>query len=475
MSEETLYMQLVREWTELIGAGTVRPGERLPSVRKACALHKVSPSTVLATYRTLEERGLIEARPQSGFYVRAKAALPLPRMGRRSEALRVEDAATDQLEQVMAAQSRPDVIDLSLASPRGSDFYPTTRLKAIMGQLLRRHPELTTDYPFPPGSERLRRQIAQRALSRACVMAPGDIVVTNGCSEALQLALRAVCKAGDTVALESPTYFALIPLAQSLGLTVIEVPTHPSDGVSVDAIELLLSEQRLAAIVVQPVVQNPLGATMPLEARQRLARLAAEYKVAVIEDAPHAELYYDGASLPEAVRAFDEEGWVLLCSSFSKTLAPGFRIGWIAPGRFLHRVLQLKIAGSLGQPGLLEETLASYLEGGSYEPHLRFIRRQFMGQMTRLRGEVAARFPEGTRASSPSGGCLLWVELPKGVDTLALFRQALAEGITVAPGALYSARGRYSHCVRLSCCYPWSDAYERALARFAELTRQAAP
>ena len=214
---------------------------------------------------------------------------------------------------------------------------------------------------------------------------------------------------------------------------------------------------------------------MPLEARQRLARLAAEYKVAVIEDAPHAELYYDGASLPEAVRAFDEEGWVLLCSSFSKTLAPGFRIGWIAPGRFLHRVLQLKIAGSLGQPGLLEETLASYLEGGSYEPHLRFIRRQFMGQMTRLRGEVAARFPEGTRASSPSGGCLLWVELPKGVDTLALFRQALAEGITVAPGALYSARGRYSHCVRLSCCYPWSDAYERALARFAELTRQAAP
>ncbi|MXR37350.1 aminotransferase-like domain-containing protein [Craterilacuibacter sinensis] len=473
MSSETLYMSLVGEWSALIENGTVRVGERLPSVRKACAIHKVSPSTILATYRALEDRGLIEARPQSGFYVKGVARLPLPLMRRQSETHAGEQGEADQLELVMSAQTRTDVIDLSLASPRGSDFYPTTRLKQIVSKLVRQHPELTTDYPFPPGSERLRRQIAQRALGSGCVLSPDDIVVTNGCSEALQLALHAVCKPGDTVGLESPTYFGLIPLAKSLGLSVIEIPTHPASGLSLDALELLLSEKRLSALVVQPTVQNPLGASMPLAARQRLAALVSEYRIPLIEDTPHADLFY-GAAPPDSVKSCDKEGWVLLCSSFSKTLAPGFRIGWIAPGRFLHEVMRLKIAGSLGQPRLLEEALAEYLESGGFDHHLRFIRRQFMAQMEKLRAAVASHFPAGTRATSPSGGCLLWVELPKGVDTLALFQRALAEGITVAPGALYSARGRFNNCVRLSCCYPWTPAYERALLRFAALACEAA-
>ncbi|MGL6072386.1 PLP-dependent aminotransferase family protein, partial [Craterilacuibacter sp.] len=216
-----------------------------------------------------------------------------------------------------------------------------------------------------------------------------------------------------------------------------------------------------------------LGASMPPEARQRLATLVNEYRIPLIEDTPHADLFY-GAAPPDSVKSYDKDGWVLLCSSFSKTLAPGFRIGWIAPGRFLHQVMRLKIAGSLGQPRLLEETLAEYLESGGFDHHLRFLRRQFMAQMEKLRSAVATHFPPGTRATSPSGGCLLWVELPKGVDTLALFQRALAEGITVAPGALYSARGRFNNCVRLSCCYPWTPAYERALLRFAVLACEAA-
>ena len=291
----------------------------------------------------------------------------------------------------MTAQTRADYIDLSLASPRGSDFYPTTRFKHIMGRLLRQHPELTTDYPFPPGSERLRRQIAQRAVSWGCVLAAEDLVITNGCTEALQLALRACCKPGDTVGLESPTYFALLPTLKNLGLSVIEIPTHPANGLSLDALELLLSEKRLNAIVAMPTVHNPLGCTMPAEAKQRLAALVNEYQVPLIEDVPHADLHYDGAT-PDAVKAYDRDGWVLLCSSYSKTLAPGFRIGWIAPGRFLREVTRLKFASSLAQPRLLEETLAEYLETGGYDHHLRLIRRHFMSQMERLRGTVASCF-----------------------------------------------------------------------------------
>ena len=472
MSDEPLYQQLVNEWITLIQTGVVQPGERLPSVRKACEMHKVSPSTILMTYRTLEDRGLIEARPQSGFYVKSAATLPLPRMRRHSAAHHTGEVV-DQIEAVMTAQTRADYIDLSLASPRGSDFYPTTRFKHIMGRLLRQHPELTTDYPFPPGSERLRRQIAQRAVSWGCVLAAEDLVITNGCTEALQLALRACCKPGDTVGLESPTYFALLPTLKNLGLSVIEIPTHPANGLSLDALELLLSEKRLNAIVAMPTVHNPLGCTMPAEAKQRLAALVNEYQVPLIEDVPHADLHYDGAT-PDAVKAYDRDGWVLLCSSYSKTLAPGFRIGWIAPGRFLREVTRLKFASSLAQPRLLEETLAEYLETGGYDHHLRLIRRHFMSQMERLRGTVASCFPAQTRATSPSGGCLLWVELPSGVDTMELFQAALAERITVAPGALYSAKGRYRNCVRLSCCYPWNPAYERALRRVGELAGEMA-
>ncbi|SMF24616.1 aminotransferase-like domain-containing protein [Pseudogulbenkiania subflava] len=471
MNHEPLYQQLVNEWITLIQNGVMRPGERLPSVRQACAMHKVSPSTILAAYRALEDRGVIEARPQSGFYVKSSANLPLPRMRRQSTALPTSDDVLDHIEAFMAAQTGEDFIDLSLASPRGSDFYPSGRVKQILNQLIRQQPELATDYPFPPGSARLRRQIAQRVVSWGCVLAAEDLVITNGCSEALSLALRAVCKPGDTVGLESPTYFALVPLLKSLGLSAIEIPTHPTTGLSLDALELLLSEQRLNAIVAMPTVHNPLGCSMPLEAKKRLAQLVNQYRVPLIEDTPHAELFY-GQAVPDAVKAYDRDGWVLLCSSYSKTLVPGFRIGWIAPGRYLKEVTRLKVASTLGQPRLLEETVAEYLESGGYDHHLRSLRRHFMSQMERLRGMVASHFPAGTRATSPSGGCLLWVELPSATDTQQLFRAALAERITVAPGTIYSAKGRYRHCLRLSCCYPWSDAFERALVRVGELAGQ---
>lgn len=467
MSNDPLYQQLVNEWITLIQTNVIRPGERLPSVRKACAMHKVSPSTVLQAYRNLEDRGFIEARPQSGFYVKSSACLPLPRM-RRQSSVSPNLEIVDTIEAVMEAQAQSDTIDLSLASPRGSDFYPTSRFKQILNHLVRQHPELTTDYPFPPGSERLRRQIAQRAVSWGCVLSAEDLLITNGCSEALQLALRAVSKPGDTIGLESPTYFALLPLLKSLGLSAIEIPTHPQTGLALDVVEMLLAEKRLAAIVAMPTVHNPLGCSMPLEAKQRLADLVNSYRVPLIEDAPHADLYY-GQATPDAVKAYDRDGWVLLCASYSKTLAPGFRIGWIAPGRYRHEVARLKFASSLAQPRLLEETLAVYLESGGYDHHLRVLRRHFMGQMERLRGVIASHYPEGTRATSPSGGCLLWVELPSNVDTLELFRRALAERITVVPGAMYSPRGRYRNCLRLSCCYPWSDAYQRALVRVAVL------
>ncbi|MFC3625808.1 PLP-dependent aminotransferase family protein [Vogesella amnigena] len=468
MAQESLYMRLVSEWTTMMQRGVLQPGQKMPSVRKACEQYQVSPATILSAYRLLEERGLVEARPQSGFYVRAQTRLPLPHMRRQSGTVATGDEVLDNIELVLAAQQQPGYLDLSMASPRGSDFYPTSRLKSILGKLTREQPELATDYSYPPGSLALREQVARRALAWGVALTADDIVTTNGCTEALQLALRTVCKHGDTIGLESPTYFLLLPLLKSLGLKVIEIPTHPTTGLSLDALELLLSEGRLNAIVAMPTVHNPLGATMPLENKKRLAALVNEHKVPLIEDCPHADLFY-GQLTPDAVKAFDRDGYVLLCGSFNKTLAPGFRTGWIAPGRYRRELTRLKFASSLSQPRLLEETLASYLQDGAYDQHLRFLRRHYQSQMSRLQDVVANYFPPGTRATSPTGGCVLWVELPGDVDSLALSRAAYAEKMLLVPGALYSPRGRYRNCLRLSCCYPWSDAYQRGLQRVAEL------
>ena len=297
------------------------------------------------------------------------------------------------------------------------------------------------------------------------MLAAEDLVITNGCTEALQLALRACCKPGDTVGLESPTYFALLPTLKNLGLSVIEIPTHPANGLSLDALELLLSEKRLNAIVAMPTVHNPLGCTMPAEAKQRLAALVNEYQVPLIEDVPHADLHYDGAT-PDAVKAYDRDGWVLLCSSYSKTLAPGFRIGWIAPGRFLREVTRLKFASSLAQPRLLEETLAEYLETGGYDHHFAADTPPLHepdGTVARHRrqllpGADARHF--AVRRSPAVGGTAQRRGHHGAVPGRA--------GRTHHRGARRAVlgQGRYRNCVRLSCCYPWNLAYERLAARW---------
>lgn len=414
----------------------------------------------------------MEARPQSGYFVRSRLpSPPAAPSGRVPEEGRLADGAVlSRIATVLAAQTRPDTIDLSLACPKGGDFYPGERLGRIMADLSRRHPSLLTDYSLPPGSALLRQQICHHAAALGMNLSPDAILLTNGCMEALQLALRAVTRAGDTVGLESPTYFNLIPLIDRLGLKTIELPTQPDTGLSLDALELLLSEGRLQAVVTMPNVHNPLGTGMPLAAKRRLAALAAQYKVPVIEDALYAELQFATPLQPTA-KAFDRDGWIIVCASFTKTLAPGFRIGWMEGGRFGRELAELKFCSSVAQPALLAETIGTFLESGGYAQHLRRLRRLYANQVERLRGLIDAAFPPGTRATQPSGGFLLWVELPEGCNTNVLFDNALQHRIGITPGKLYSPSGRYTRHLRLSGCYSFTDRHLHALRTLGELAR----
>ena len=469
-TSQPLYQALAHELRQAMNDGRLPPGERLPSVREASRQRGLSVNTVLAAYRQLETHGLIEARPQSGYYVRSRLATPpAPRFHPEPGAAQAaESRVLSRITQVIAAQSSADNIDLSLACPKGGDFYPGERLSRLVADLARRRPGLLTDYSLPPGPLLLRREICRHAQELAMTLAPDDILLTNGCMEALQLALRAVTRPGDTIALESPTYFNLIPLAERLGLKTIELPTHPDTGLSLDALELLLSERRVQAIVAMPNVHNPLGTSMPIASKRRLAGLLADYRVPLIEDALYAELQY-ATPLQPTVKAFDRDGWVIICASYTKTLAPGFRLGWMEGGRFRRDLAELKFCSSVAQPALLGEALGVFLENGGYAQHLRRLRRTYAGQIERLRGLIDTAFPAGTRATQPTGGFLVWVELPHGCDTNRLFDAALARRISITPGTLFSPSGRYSGHLRLSGCYPFTERHIHALMTLGEL------
>ncbi len=462
---ETRYNQLADRLAEAIAQGTLLPGSRLPSVRRSAETHQVSINTVVAAYRRLEDRGLIEARPQSGFYVSSSLPVLESRaMEAHSPAAKPADEVLKLIDTVFAAQANPAYTNISLACPQTTDFYPGGKLARIMSSLMRRQPQIIAQYALPPGSLHLRQQIARRAMSLGMLLEPNDVTLTHGCMEALQLALRVTTKPGDSVGLETPTYFFLLPLLASLGLKAVEIPTDPQHGLSLDALELMLNEKRLNAVIAMPTAQNPMGFTMPLAAKKRLARLMNDHQVPLIEDGLYAEIQF-GPTISPAVKSFDKKGWVIFCTSFTKTLAPDFRIGWVAGGRFSERLRQLKAVSSISESVLLSETLAVFLESGGFDHHLRTLRRRYAAQVDEARALIMRYFPQGTRATQPQGGFVFWVDFPAGVDTVELFELLLQEKICMTPGTLYSPSGRYRSALRLSCCYPFNARYTEALMR----------
>lgn len=327
---------------------------------------------------------------------------------------------------------------------------------------------------LPPGNPELIRQIARRYQERGIGVDPGEIVVTIGATEAINLCLQAVARPGDTIAVESPTFYAMLHAIERMGMRAIEIATHPKLGIDLDALASALERERIAACMVMPNFQNPLGFQMPDERKAALVELLARHEVPVIENDVYHELYY-GEARPSALKTFDRQGLVLHCASFSKSLSPGYRIGWAMPGRFRDRVEKLKFLNTLATPAIEQLAIAEYLKHDGYDHHLRRIRKQYAQQANLTSAMVRRFFPEGTRLSQPQGGYVLWVELPGGIDAMRLYHAALAQHITVGPGHMFSTTGAYRHFIRLNYSYPWSEAIEEALRTLGRLVHEMQP
>ena len=463
-----LYEELAEDLTGLIAKGTLRAGDRLPSVRVLSDQRSVSISTVLQAYLLLESRGFVETRPQSGHYVRSTrlALVPEPRPPRvSSTATRV--TVSDLIARVYGASRDPNVVLLGggYMSPA---LLPTERLNRGLAAVARAAGGAGIAYDPPPGLPALRRQIARRAAECGVALRADELVTTVGTMEALHLCLRAVARAGDTIVVESPAYYGVLQLIESLEMRALEVPSNAGTGIDLGLLDTALRHQRVKACLVVTSFSNPSGALMPDDAKRELVKMLARRDIPLIEDDIYGDLHFDGAR-PRPARAFDRHGLVMLCGSFSKTLAPGYRVGYVAPGRYRDTVERLKFAQTVATPTLAQMAIADFLENGGYERHLRRLRRALAEQVARVSESIAEHFPRGTRISRPRGGFLLWVEMPPGKSALELHDRALARGVSVAPGPIFSAKQRFTSCIRVSCGYPWSEAIERGVRTLGQI------
>jgi DNA-binding transcriptional MocR family regulator len=286
--------------------------------------------------------------------------------------------------------------------------------------------------------------------------------------DAITLALRVVCRPGDTVLVESPTYFGLLQSIEHLNLKVVEVPNCSVTGIDVEAVRAVARSTRLGAAVLMPNFNNPCGSLTPDDAKREIVQILTGCEVPIIEDDIYGDLHY-GATRPTSLRAFDDSGLVISCGSVTKTIAFGYRIGWAVSPQFHAEISRAKFYSSVACPTLQQLVLARYYASGGYDRYLRRVRSTLAVHSQHAINAVTRFFPEGTRVAQPPGGVVLWVELPRNVDGAELFRTAAAQRIGVAPGVVFSAKADYRNYIRLSCGLPWTPTLERAVEKLGRL------
>ena len=464
-----LYETIASDISELIRNGVLGPGDRLPSVRQTCTSRQVSQSTVFQAYYLLEAQGLVESRERSGYFVavRGNTLPPEPDTVSLPDEASLPLNVSDRVFEVLESTMKRDVVPFGSAFPSPL-LFPMARLARMMSKSVQSLDPWASVDDLTPGNARLRRQLALRYLIDGLHVHADDIVVTNGALEALNLCLAAVTRPGDAVLIESPAFYGSLQAIERQGLMAIAVPTHPREGMDLDAAERALERHRPKACWLMTNFQNPLGSLMPDEKKRDLVRLLARYQVPLIEDDVYGELYF-GERRPSSAKSFDTEGLVMHCSSFSKCLAPGYRVGWVAAGRFTRQVARHKLAASLTTCAPAQGALALFLEQGGYDRHLRTLRYKLAMQQSVFIEALGRHFPAGTRVTRPKGGYFLWVELPDMVRALDVHRIALARGISVAPGPIFSPQPGFEHCIRLNCGHLWDERAEAAMATLGRI------
>lgn len=459
-----LYEKYANEIERGIEGGIIRAGDRIPSVRDASLNRNLSPGTIQKAYRLLEDKGLIYTRPRSGYYASANWKELPPRPNTSSPSGRATSVEVHELAfHLMETTKVHGTVRFGSVFP-GPELFPLAKLaRALYTSALRMNPDSVYD-TLPPGNPELRRLIGRQYLGLACNLKFNEIVITSGALEALNLCLQAVTRRGDLIAIESPTFFAALEAIERLGLKAVEIATCPNEGMDLSALATALARHPIKACYIMTNFQHPLGSLMPDNKKQALVRLLASYDIPLIEDDVYAELYF-GRDRPKSAKSFDNKGLVMHCSSFSKCLAPGYRVGWTAAGRFAETIARAKYMSTIATSAPMQTAIVEFLKYSGYQHHLRKLRLELQSLQNRMLHDICRKFPKDIRVTRPGGGYFLWIEMPQSVNALEVHRRAMEDGISVAPGQLFSPKRKFKNFIRLNYGQARTPQTEAAISK----------
>jgi DNA-binding transcriptional MocR family regulator len=468
MSREILYLKIANSIQEQISTDKLKIGEKLPSIRQVQKIYDVSMNTVKLAFLELESKSLIESRPKSGYYVSntSKRKLSIPSIS-KPQLSDKEIQPEDLITKVFSTLTNKNIAQFSLGVPDAS-LLPIVKLNKAIVKATQTLPDGGTSYQPAQGNLNLRRNVAKWSFIWEGQLGEDDIITASGTIDAIFNCLMAVTKRGDTIAIESPFYFGILQMAKSMGLNVIELPTHPATGVDIEALEKVVPKIQACCLISN--FNNPLGSLMPDEHKKRVVELLTYHNIPLIEDDLYGDIYF-GKTRPKPCKAFDEAGIALWCGSVSKTLAPGYRVGWTAPGKFKEKVLRQKLVHSISTPPLFQEVIANFMEFGRYDHHLRGLRNTLNTNCLKFQRAIEDYFPHNTRVSQPQGGFMLWVELDKKIATTALYDKAIQQQISFAPGRMFTQCEQFNNCMRLNFAAKWDEKVELSLKKLGQLVK----
>ena len=470
-TDDHLYMQVAEGIEKMIGQEVLRIGDKLPSVRVLSEEYGISMGTAFQAYYYLEGRGLIESRPKSGYYVRYNhmrfPGLPEPA---EPEPISHDVSVKEMIASIYGDIAATNVINFALSVPDASQL-PFAKINKSVVYAIRNTKDHCISYEDPQGNIELRKQIAKLAFNWGGKIKPDEVVITSGCLEAVTMCLKAVTNYGDTVAVESPTYFGLYQAIENLGLKVVEIYSDPVNGANLDALQKAIKKFPIKACLFVPNFNNPLGSCMSDENKKKLVDIITKHNIPLIEDDIYGELYF-GKSRPRTCKSFDTKGLVMHCSSLSKSLSPGYRIGWAIPGKYIEQVSLMKRMHNISCPTLTQAAMAHYLKNGRFEYHLKTLRKLLHTQSLRYVQAIIEYFPADTKVSRPHGGFILWLELNKKVNAFKLRTEAMKHNISVVPGKIFSASASFNNCIRISYSRPWDEETDYGLMILGKLIKK---
>jgi len=470
LKQDYKFRQVMDVIVNMVQNDILQPGDKVPSLRKMSEDQSVSISTVMQAYMELEAVGMLEVKPQSGFYVSSGKLVPQEQVSRTAPSNKpTKVTKSEHIQSILEAMVDPEIVPLGCAIPHHS-LLPHKELMNIMKKVLNMGNISQLEYGETQGAKFFRQQLAYYMGMNGNSVRSDNIIVTNGASEGMSLVLHALTSPGDLILMESPSYFGFMHLLETSKVFAMELPTCPEDGIDLDEFYNAVKRYDVKAFLTQPNFGNPLGHSYPEDVKKAMVEICSKHNVPIIEDDINGDFAFNGKR-GSNLKKYDTDGNVIHISSFSKTLSSGMRVGWIEPGRYYDKVFRQKIASSLATNEVAQLTLAHYLASGKYPRHLRQMNYAIKNQLEAYKLRILKYFPEGTRITSPKGGFVLWVELPENVDTLELLPKALKHKVAFSPGGIFSSQEKYNNCMRINCGYPVDEKIENALEKLGGFVR----